>query len=77
MPCCGMDVMKRFRIPTPRAAADIYICDACGSTEVMLAYETTVAALRLAAFPSQTPFLRPPGAPCRLSAARDRRQTDG
>ena len=38
-PRCGMDVMKTpVHTNALSRAADIYICDACGSTEAMLAY---------------------------------------
>ena len=38
-PRCGMDVMKTpVHTNALSRAADVYICDACGSTEAMLAY---------------------------------------
>ena len=38
-PRCGMDVMKTpVHTNALSRAADVYICDACGSTEAILAY---------------------------------------
>ena len=76
-PRCGMDVMKTpVHTNALSRAADIYICDACGSTEAMLAYMKQPSPLSGWAA-SQTPARRPPGPSCRRSAARDRGQADG
>ena len=64
-PRCGMDVMKTpVHTNALSRAADVYICDACGSTEAMLAYMKQPSPLsRLGGLPSQTPARRPPARP--------------
>ena len=79
-PRCGMDVVKTpVHTNALSRAADIYICDACGSTEAMLGlHEAAVAALRLGrpSVPNACPatsMRAPPAKRCQ----RDRGQADG
>ena len=62
-PRCGMDVMKTpVHTNALSRAADIYICDACGSTEAMLAYMHQSSPL------SGWAAFRPKRLPCGLQA---------
>ena len=62
-PRCGMDVMKTpVHTNALSRAADIYICNACGSTEAMLAYMHQSSPL------SGWAAFRPKRLPCDLHA---------
>lgn len=62
-PRCGMDVMKTpVHTNALSRAADVYICDACGSTEAILAYMHQSSPL------SGWAAFRPKRLPCDLHA---------
>ena len=72
-PRCGMDVMKTpVHTNALSRAADVYICDACGSTEAILAYMHQSSPL------SGWAAFRPKRLPCDLHArpaSEDRKST--